>query len=215
MDRVIIDNQKDRLCCPCNKSSEKCAKNWRVHILFKDNKAHGTPLTDGRNQIYSVPGSSGQYHRWLPTRRAGCSRVTIRSNRRFITKENLHFLFTVEFFDGRKILCHPLNNQKLILLKGLTLRTLCAQAKFLKLSIDRNFSQLNTELPNYQLANHATSPQCKFKLHLSWNNPGNQCENLLQLITCQFWCLASLCVCEERLHHLIDTLQTFHRFEDG
>ena len=114
-----------------------------------------------------MPGCCGVNDRSFTSRSPCCAGLIVRTHRGFITEEYFTFLFTSKLLNGRKILCHPFDNQKFIMLKSPALRPLGAESKLLKQTAHRDFAQTDDKLSSDQFSNHASRPQGKYKIQLS------------------------------------------------
>lgn len=189
MSRVVINNQEYQLYRFSYKSLEKCYKNSGVHIALRGHESYGATRINGRNQIHFVSGFSGDKNGCLPPWSPGCARVIIGSNRRFIAKVNLCFLFASKLLYRWKIPSHPFDDQKFILLEIPTYRSLWTQSKLFEQPTSRHFRQTNIKFSFDQVTNHATGPQRKFKFHLPRIDSYDQAINLLQLVGKKLRCL--------------------------
>jgi len=105
-------------------------------------------------------------HRSLADGRPSRSRMEIRPNPRLVSKKNLCFL-PVRLRPNLGILAfYPLLDQRAVLLKCFSQRSLATQAQLRQKPTHRSQTQLHAILSPDQRADHPSSPQGKWKLQL-------------------------------------------------
>ena len=182
MVKAIVNNQEHRSRGIGNQSAEEFTKHIGVHCFLGGHKPQFPLGADRGEHVHLETGNRHGNHRCLPLRSPGRSGMIVRSNRSLVSKVDISTFLFGQFFDRRKILTHPVNDKRLILLIGPADRALWAQARFVQQSANRDVAQENTELPADQFSNYASRPQCEGKFQLSRVFANNQTIDFLQIL---------------------------------
>ena len=166
MSWVTIHNKKDRFFPTMHQTLEKFYKHRSLDAFAGDHESKLTLGANGRNHVERKSLAGLFDHRSLPDGCPSRSRMEIRTNPRLVGKKNLCSL-SLGLCPNLRILCFdPLLDQRGVLFKRFSQRSLATQPQLRQKPTHRSQAQLDVVLPPDQRADHRSSPQRKRKLQL-------------------------------------------------
>src|SRR5262245_45654319 len=166
MSWVTIHNKKNRFFPSMHQTLEKFYKHRSIDSFAGDHESKLTFRANGRNHVERKSLAALLDHRSLPDGCPSRSRMEVRTNARLVGKKNLSSL-PISLRPNLRILAfYPLLDQRGVLLKRFSQRSLATQPQLRQKPTYRSQAQLHPILPPDQRANHSSSPQGKRKLQL-------------------------------------------------
>src|SRR5262249_51522064 len=164
MSWVTIHNKKDRFFPTMHQTLEKFYKHRSLDSLAGDHESKLTFGANSRNHVERKSLAGLLDHRSLPDGCPSRSRMKVRTNSRLVGKKNLSSL-PIGLRPNLRILAfYPLLDQRGVLLKRFSQRSLATQPQLRQKPTYRSQTHLHPIPSPDQRADHPSSPQYKRKL---------------------------------------------------